>query len=165
MIEENIEAKRGPGRPPKAVSELPIKKGNPTWKPANVDDTFDKEDGFRYRWINEDQTNLLKKELEGWEIVSDIAGSKTKSEVGYGRINDGAQQTSVRKRVGQILARIPIEEAEKRDSYFNAKTDRSLSAMRKNMSAEMPRDKAGNVAPVHGSITIEKRGIKNVITD
>lgn len=154
---EDTEAKRGPGRPPK--SEAPFKKGSSTWKPANVDDTYDKDDGFRYRWINEDQTNLLKKELEGWEIVSDLSDPKTKSEVGYGRINDGAQLTSVRKRVGQVLARIPIETAEKRDTYMNAKTDRSLSALRREVGSDL---KKGG-APVHGSITLEKRGIKNVI--
>lgn len=158
---EPTEIKRGPGRPPK--EDVVLKKGNPTWKPANVDETYDKEDGYRYRWINEDQTNASKKELEGWEIVSDLTGSKTKSEVGYGRIDDGKSLTSVRKRVGQILARIPIEVAKQRDNFFNSKTNRSISALKRMASDDV--GKISKDAPLHGSITMEKKGVRTIIKD
>lgn len=149
------------GRPPNSPE---VKKGHPTWKPANVDETYNKEAGFRYRWLNEDQTNLSKKELENWEIVSDTAGSTTNSITGYGRINDGKPLTTVRKRVGQILGRIPEEIAESRDAFFDKKSSRSMTALRKNTAHDL--GKVGrDGAPLHGEITIEKKGVRNIIKE
>lgn len=157
MNEELGEPKRGPGRPPK--EDNPVKKGHSTWKPANVDETFQKDPDFRYRWINEDEGNVAKKKMEHWDIVSEINGSSTTSEVGYGRVNDGSSLTSVRKRVGQVLARMPEEEAKERDAYFNRESERRTASLKR----EVQKDLGG--APVHGSITMDKKGIRNVIKD
>lgn len=148
--------KRGPGRPPVA-----LKKGNPSWKPANVDETFGKEDGYRYRWINKDEANLAKKKQERWEVVSGIGGQNTTTEAGTGRIDDGKQLTSVRERFGQVLARMPEEDAKQRDNYFNNESARRVKALRK----QAQKDLGDADAPIHGSISMEKRGIRTVIKD
>lgn len=148
-------------QPQQPTLKLNSKKGNSSWKPANVDQTFNKEKGYRYRWINEDENNVLKKKMEQWEVVSDLDGSKTTSEAGYGRIDDGKPLTSVRKRVGQILARIPEEVAQERDAYVNAETDRRTQVLFRNTKTDLGKDGA----PIHGSITMEKRGIRTSIKE
>lgn len=151
MTEDTVEVRRG--RPPK--------KGNPTWKPANVDDVFDKEKGFRYRWINSDPKNVAKKRAEQWEVVSDLAGSETTAETGYGRLDAGKPLTSVREGNGRILARMPEELALERDEYINNKTSRMTSALKRQTRDDL--GKSG--APVHGSISMEQRGIRTVIKE
>lgn len=144
-----------------ATRGRPPKKGKPTWKPANVDDVVNKEDGFRYRWINADPKNVAKKQAEHWDIVSDIEGSTTTAESGYGRIDAGKPLTSVREGHGRILARMPEEMALERDSYINNKTARMTSALKKQTRDDL--SKSG--APVHGSISMEQRGIRTVIKE
>lgn len=158
-MNEEMQPTRAPGRPPKEVTVAP-KKGNPTWRPANVDEIIDKEAGYRYRKINSDARNLAKKEAEGWVVVSDVEGSKTHVESGYGRINDGKSLTSVRGGYDYVLARMPEDLAQERDAYFNKESARRVQALRK----QTKRDLSGD-APVHGSISIEKRGIRTVIKD
>lgn len=144
------------------AQEQPVKKkGKPTWKPANVDEIFDKESGYRYRKINKDPRNLAKKQAEGWEILSDISGSKTTMEGGYGRINDGKPLTSVREGYDYVLGRIPEEHAQARDEFINAENDRRLTALKRNAGKELSKDGA----PVHGSITLDKKGVRTVIKD
>lgn len=158
MTEESIvqPEKRGPGRP-----KSEAKKGNPTWKPANVDDVFDKEEGYRYRKLNKDPRNMAKKLAEGWEPLSDTAGAKTQMEGGYGRINDGKPLTSVREGYDYVLARMPEEMAEQRDAHYNAETSRRMAALKRQTRDELRQSDA----PVHGSISIEKRGVRTVIKE
>lgn len=155
-ILEDLSEKRGPGRPSKNVE---MKKGNSTWRPANVDDVFDKEPGYRYRKINKDPRNLARKQAEGWEIISDVAGKKTEMEGGYGRINDGKPLTSVREGFDYVLGRIPEELALQRDAYMNGETARRTASLKR----QTEKDLGG--APTHGSITIEKKGVRTIIKD
>lgn len=142
------------GRPPNEV-----KKGKPTWKPANIDDVFDKEPGYRYRWINKDPKNMARKEAEQWEIISDLAGNATTSEAGYGRIDAGKPLTSVREGYDRVLARIPEDIAQARDEFINAKTRRQTQALKSQTQKDL------GDAPVHGSISMEQRGIRTVIKE
>lgn len=155
------ESKRGPGRPKSEATAPAVKKGKPTWKPANVDDVFDKEAGFRYRKVNKDPRNMAKKIAEGWEILSDIAGHKTTNEVGYGRIDAGKPLTSVRESYDTVLARIPEEAAKERDAFHNAENERRVAGLHRQTKEEL----GSSGAPMHGSITTEKRGIRTVIKD
>lgn len=150
------DAKRGPGRPPKEV-----KKGNPTWRPANVDDVFDKEEGYRYRKISKDPRNLAKKAAEGWEVVSDIAGPKTTMEQGYGRINDGKPLTTAREGYDYLIARIPEDVALQRDAYINNESSRRMAGLKRQTKEEL----RNSDAPVHGSISMEKRGVRTIIKE
>lgn len=151
------ETKRSPGRPPNAAP----KKGKPTWQPANVVDVIDKEPGYRYRLIEKSQRNLAKKQQEGWEILSGLNAVKTTAEIGYGRINDGKPLTSVHEGMDYVVGRMPEEIAEERDAYVNAKTKRMTDALRKQTQEGLNKSDA----PIHGSITMEKRGVRTVIKE
>lgn len=154
------ESKRGPGRP-KSAEAAPVKKGKPTWKPANIDDVINKEEGYRYRKINKDQRNMAKKMAEGWEVVSDISGQKTTMEQGYGRIDDGKPLTSAREGYDYLIARMPEEIAQERDAYINRESARRVEGLRRQTKEEL----RNSDAPTHGSISMEKRGIRTIIKE
>lgn len=141
--------------------KLVLKKGKPTWKPANVDEIFDKEDGYRYRKVNKDPNNFARKLAEQWEVVSDTAGSATKMESGYGRLDDGKPLTSVRENRDSILMRMPEDIAKERDAYINGKSARQVSGLRKQAEKSL----SENGAPTHGSISMEKKGVRTIIKD
>jgi hypothetical protein len=141
------EAKRGPGRPKQEP-----KKGNPSWKPASLNDFVDKEPGYRYRMSRKDPANLAKKEQEGWVNVSGIEGSETKH-IQAGRIDDGKALTSVQEGHDWVLQKIPEELAQERDAYYNKESERRVSGLTSHIKKEL-----GNEgADTHGDITISTR--------
>lgn len=143
------------------MSTPQMKKGKSTWMPANVVDVLDKEPGFRYRLIEKSPRNIAKKQKEGWEILSNLNTSKTSTETGYGRINDGKQMTSVLEGYDYVVGRIPEEIALERDAYMNNDAARRMASLKKQTSDELGRD--GALA--HGSISIEKKGVRTIIKD
>lgn len=152
------EAKR-PGRHPKAEMQS-VKKGNSSWKPANVLDVFDKEPGYRYRIVEKSPRNLAKKIREGWEIQSGLNKGQTGIDTGNS-LDIGKSLTSVMEGHDYVIARMPEEVALERDAYMNAETDRRTSALLRTTKQDL--GKTG--AAVHGSISIEKRGTRTVIKD
>lgn len=150
----NEEIKRGPGRPPREE----MKKGNGTWQPANVLDVFDKEPGFRYRVAEKSPRNIAKKQREGWEIVSAIQSPQTGNNTGN-YVDTGKPLTSVLDGYDFVIMRIPEEEALKRDAYFNNESARRMMALKREAKKDV------GDAPIHGSITMEKKGIRNIIRD
>lgn len=136
-----------------------LKKGNPTWSPANVAEILGKEEGYRYRKLRKDPTNLANKEQEGWEIVSGINGSKTTSEAGAGRINDGKALGSVREGTDWVLGRIPEETALGRDDYYNKENARRVSGLTAHVKKEVGKEGA----QTHGNITVSSRMGEQVI--
>ncbi len=159
-MNEALEVKRGPGRPPK--DEAPLKKGSSTWKPANVLDIFDKEPGYTYRIVEKSPRNVAKKQREGWEIVSGIQSSGTGNNTGN-YLDKGSQMTSVVEGYDYVVMRIPDEMAQERTDYFNAESGRRMSALKRQTDQDL--GKIGNGAPVHGSITMEKKGVRTIIKD
>lgn len=153
------EAPRGPGRPPK--NEAPLKKGNSTWKPANVLDIFDKEPGYVYRIVEKSPRNVAKKQREGWEFVSALQSPNTGNLAGNS-LDRGAQMTSVVDGFDFVVMRLPEEMAQQRHDYFNNESDRRMSALKRLTSEDV--SKVGG-APVHGSISIEKKGIRTIIKE
>lgn len=154
------EAKRGPGRPPKAESEAPLKKGRSTWQPANILDVFEKEPGYRYRVAEKSPRNIAKKQREGWEIVSAIQSPKTGNNTGN-YLDKGSQLTSVVEGYDYVVMRLPEDEAKLRDAFYNNESARRMSALKRQTRDDLSKDNA----PVHGSITMEKKGIRNIIKD
>lgn len=142
------------GRPPNE-----LKKGNSTWKPANILDIFEKEPGFRYRIAEKSPRNIAKKRREGWEVVSAINSPNTVNETGN-YMDKANQQTSVLEGYDYVVMRIPEEKALERDAYFNGENSRRISALKRETSKGMD-----GKASVHGEITIEKKGIRNVIKE
>ena len=145
---------------PKKLGRPPLKKGKSSWKPASLNEFFDKEDGYRYRMSRKDEKNLANKEAEGWETVSAIKGGKTKH-IDPGRIDDGKPLSSVVEGRDWVLQRMDEEMAQARDAYINNETARRTSGLTAHLKKEMG-TKAGN-APVHGNITISSRmGVEEI---
>jgi hypothetical protein len=151
-MSEQEQGVRRPGRPAKSQNEqAPVKKGKPTWKPANVTDVVHKDPGKRYRLLNKDPDNLAKKMAEGWEIESGINASGAAMTPGSD-INSGKKLTSTYERRDVILASMPEELAQERDAYMNGITERRTLGLTAHLKKEV-RTNAGN-APIHGKITI-----------
>lgn len=106
-------------------SEKPIKKGKPTWKPANMLDVTNKKKGLRYRWCDKDGGNVQKKLSEGWSFVDSTSGISG-DHVEPHRINDGKKMTSLREHREMILMAMPEELAEARNEVFREKGERNL---------------------------------------
>lgn len=140
---------------------MTLKKGHPTWRPANVVDVIDKEPGYRYRLIEKSPRNLAKKEREGWEILSKVTTQKTTAESGYGRINEGTPMTSVLEGYDYVVGRIPEALAKSRDEYMNNESSRRMSSLKR----QAAKDLGGVGGVTHGSISLEKKGVRTIIKD
>lgn len=135
-----------------------LKKGNASWKPASVTDTFNKEAGYRYRWVNKDPDNLAKKKAEGWEVINGLQADRV-SAVDNDQVSQGSSMTSVFEKKDVILQRIPEELAVERDAYFDAESYRRVSGL----TAHIKKDLGKDGAPAHGEITISSRkGTQNI---
>lgn len=152
--------KRGPGRPSKEDS-IEMKKGRESWQPASILDIFDKEPGFRYRVVESSGRNIAKKQREGWEMVSNLAGPQTGNNAIGNGIDIGKSLTSVHEGHDYVIMRMPEELGKLRDDYINRENDRRTMALKRMTQDDIK--KTG--APLHGSITMEKRGIKTIIKD
>lgn len=134
------------------ISNAPVKKGKPTWKPASLNEFTNKEEGYRYRMVRKDPDNLARKNSEGWETVSKVNSGKTK-QIAPGYIDDGSKLTSVQEGKDWILQRIPEEVAAERDNYFNKENGRRESGL----TAHIKQEAAKHGAETHGEITISNR--------
>lgn len=135
------------GRPSK--SDIGIKKGRSSWKPASLNEFTGKEDGYRYRMSLKDPNNLAKKATEGWETVTSPAVKHMET----GRIDDGAKLTSVNEGHDWVLQRIPEEVALERDAYYSDQNAKRV----KGLSAHIKKDLGKESAEAHGEITISSR--------
>lgn len=134
------------------VKKQPLKKGNSSWKPANITDVINKEEGFRYRWVNKDPDNMARKAAEGWETVSGLSSDKSASE-GELRVNDGKNLTSTNEKRDAILQRLPEAIAQERDAYYDVENDRRISGLTAHIKNKVA-EEGGNT---HGEITISSR--------
>lgn len=138
--------------------DRPVKKGKPSWKPASLNEFFNKEPGYVYRMVRKDPDNLAKKSVEGWETVSAIQSQNTKRDE-PGRINDGKPMTSVQEGKDWILQRIPEELAEERREYFSNETERRVAGLTAHLKKEVGKEGA----TTHGNITISSRQGQQII--
>ncbi len=145
------ETKRGPGRPP-------VKKGRSSWKPASLNEFYNKEPGYVYRMVRKDPDNLAKKEAEGWEKVSSLQSGDLKR-ADPGRIDDGKPMTTVQEGKDWVLAKIPEELAVERREYFQKETDRRVAGL----TAHLKKEAAKEGTDTHGNITISSRQGTQVI--
>lgn len=155
---QNDLVRQKPGPKPKAAAP---KKGKKSWTPSDLGSVINKEDGFRHRWVRKDEDNIAKKKAEGWEFVSSTNGAQTKGKYPDSRPDEAHPLTSNIERRDSILMRLDNETAEARDDYVNNETARRTSTLRRTVSENL--GKTG--APVHGSLSMEKRGERTVIKD
>lgn len=129
------------------------KKGNRGWVRHNLLDVFNKEPGFRYRIASNDPRKVHQRLQEGWEVVSDLNSNSFQGDTG--RINDGANLTSILEGHDYIVMRIPEELAKDRDEYFNNITDQRTKSMKRDLDTNMRNIGSKSVA-THGSIKIAR---------
>lgn len=143
------------------IKKVETKKGRTSWQPSSILDVFEKEEGFRYRVVEKSQRNVAKKIREGWEMVSALASPLTgNNDIGNG-VDRGKSLTSVHEGHDYVIMRMDEATAKLRDNYINNENSRRTMALQRLTTEEFK--KSG--APIHGSITMEKRGIKTIIKD
>lgn len=125
-----------------------MKKGNKSWKPATVLETFKKNPNYGYRYCANTPENILKKQAEGWELVNKVTDSQVEI--------DTAQQTNpvtggmnVRE---LVLMRIEKGTLEARKAYFDEKADQQEKGIKAQLQSEARKE--GN-AVIQGDIKIE----------
>ena len=159
-MNEELEVKRGPGRPPKEQDAVPvIKKGTKSWSPSNLGDVIAKDPGFRYRRVRKDDENIAKKREEGWEFVSKINSPSTQAIHPTSRPDEPHKLTSNVEGRDWVAMRLDDETAQSRDQFHNDKTGRLEKRITANTKAELGKEGAA----IHGNLTKERRGVRTVI--
>lgn len=100
------------------------KKGNASWKPReHVDVAAPKDGNFRYRYVNAaDDHRISTLIAQGWELCSAINGERTYKGVNAAaRIIEGQSLDTVVGNSDRVMMRLPVEEAAKRDAYYETK--------------------------------------------
>lgn len=92
------------------------KKGNTSWRPAQMLDVKNKSEGFRYRMVNVDHANLDKKVAEGWEFVNGETGIPGEH-IDPKKIVDGSKLDSTETYRDMVLMAMPEDTAQARDAY------------------------------------------------
>ena len=134
-----------------------IKKGKPTWKPAQRLDIRAKSKDFRYRWCDRDEQNLEKKLAEGWVFADSIHGVKAEHVHPEG-VSDGkplTNQKTYRELVAMVL---PEEMGQARDEYVAEQTRKGTEGIKKVLQEDITneaKDRGIDGARVHGKIVIE----------
>ncbi len=131
----------------------PEKKGKQSWKPASLLDVINKEDGYRYRWVNKDPQNLFNKKHEGWETVSGLTFDRSKQPEDVKRMTDGANMGSTLEKHDSVLMRLPEELAVERDDYYNNESARRIAGITSHVKKEAKK----HGTETHGEITISSR--------
>lgn len=128
------------------------------WQPARMLDVGAKEDGFRYRWRNNDPAMMEKAKAEGWAVVDTTDTSFHKHPRS---VDDGSPLGSAKTYRELVLMRTPEENALARDEYYaelNRDQVRGLKRHTQDLARKAARETGSpHVADVHGKIvqTIE----------
>ncbi|MGI9501956.1 MAG: hypothetical protein ACR2RE_02720, partial [Geminicoccaceae bacterium] len=83
-------------------NKKPVKKGRPSWDESSTllvygkdGDLFKRgDDGFVYRWEENDPPRIQIQKARGWEIVSDVATTGVNRRADSDSIDDGQQLTT-----------------------------------------------------------------------
>ena len=110
------------------------KKGRPAWDEASTLLVYNKDgsmfskgdDGFRYRWEENDPHRIQIQKARGWEIVSDVATTGVKRGAEADAIDDGKPLTTVLEYKELVQMRIPERLAQDREQYMQEKADRQM---------------------------------------
>ena len=118
----------------------------PEWKPPSALDAPEAPIGYKHRWIREsvmdydDRNNVHKKRREGWELVRADEHPEFDAPV----IDEGKNAGCIGVG-GLILARIPEEIVEQRNSHYNRVAQTQMDAVDRDWMSEnnpaMPKQK------------------------
>ncbi len=112
------------------------------WRPVRKLETPPPPAGYEYRWIREsmlgveDKANVARRIREGWELVR---GSDLPDEYSYPVAESGRHAGLVYSE-GLLLAKIPIETKNERNTYYEQETARKKEALDNTMFNESKKD-------------------------
>ncbi len=119
MTEDN---KKDLNRTSRSADTRATKEARKPWSPPSMLDTPPAPEGYTYRWIraelagNEDRKNVTSRMREGFDLVR----AEEIGDFALPTLDDG-KHAGVVSVGGLLLAKIPNETREERNSYFNAR--------------------------------------------
>ena len=96
------------------------KKGNKSWKPADVLGVKEKP-GISYRWVRKDPLRLQQKKAEGYVFANELTGTKPELVDERAHHGHGTDDTVV-EYADMVLMAIDDETKQARDEYFEEQT-------------------------------------------
>jgi hypothetical protein len=117
------------------------------WEPAPLLPVSGKDPNYVYRWVRLD--NLDKAMVEGWDPVKGV--NKGKEEPPPILLLDGTQIDSAIRKRNLILCKMPKELADKRNAYYQARTDSLLEAQAEKFKEEVGGRTYGGIKVVEGT--------------
>jgi len=127
-------------RTPRSADTRAEKVARKPWSPPSTLETPPAPDGYTYRWIRaenvgvEDRKNITARLSEGFELVrSDQLSQEDQNK--YDSMQQG-QHAGVVARGGLLLAKIPNETREERNSYFAQRAQTQQQAIDNDLMRE-----------------------------
>ena len=112
------------------------------WRPVRKLETPPAPEGYEYRWIREsmlgqeDKANVSRRIREGWELVR---GTDLPAEYSYPTSESGRHAGLVYSE-GLLLAKIPTETREERNTYYENQARKAKDALDNTMFNESSKD-------------------------
>ena len=127
-------------RTPRSADTRAKKEARKPWSPPSMLDTPPAPEGYTYRWIRaeilgqEDRKNITARLSEGFDLVRSEELDSSFSDR-YDSIQQG-QHAGVVARGGLLLAKIPNETREERNSYYAARAQTQQDAVDNDLMRE-----------------------------
>lgn len=134
-IEKNARASRDSETHAKNARRQP-------WRPVRKLETPPPPPGYTYRWIREsmlgteDRSNVSRRVREGWELVR---GTDLPPEWQLPTMDNGRHEGVIYNE-GLLLAKIPNETVEERNSYYEARNQQAKESLDNNIFNESRTD-------------------------
>lgn len=106
-----------------------VKKGKPSWRPAQRLSVKKRPEGYVLRWANKDTANLQKKQAEGWVFANKENGVDVEQEM-PGMITGTGKFGSTPEYRDAVLMAIDETTAQERRDYFQERSDDQIRAIK-----------------------------------
>jgi hypothetical protein len=136
MEQENTTRQKSP-RTPRSNETRAAEARKEPWKPPSMLDAPPAPEGFKHRWIREsvmgfdDRKNVSSRSREGYELVR----GEEYPDFDIPTIEDG-KHAGVIGVGGLLLARVPLEVVDERQSYFRDMTRDQMTAVDNELARE-----------------------------
>ncbi len=139
-------------------AEKPKKKGKPSWRPQRGLVLTGVPDGYRPRWVLNDQLNIERKLDQGWEFISRAKGDKAEHSP-QEWVGDGKPLDSMRRYREFVAMALPEELGQARDEYHQEQNRQQVRGIKRDLQKDMDEatDQADprKMARAEGKIIIE----------
>ena len=136
MEQENTTRQKSP-RTPRSNEPRAAEARKEPWKPPSMLDAPPAPEGFKHRWIREsvmgfdDRKNVSSRSREGYELVR----GEEYPDFDIPTVEDG-KHAGVIGVGGLLLARVPLEVVDERQSYFRDMTRDQMTAVDNELARE-----------------------------